>query len=255
MAENEKKEEKIEDVKEVKKEEVNKTENKTAEFKKVAPSKENVKTTNQQKQTSKATKAKVATKEKGAKRAMLLRILAVVIVLLAIISLIYVALPSPAKVLQQALRDMQIGNFERVKEYLDFDELVNIPVLSFDNRDDKQDIQKLFFNELEFNIKSVKNEGDTAKIEVEITNKNFKTIMQNYTKNVMQKLFSNDDTNTEDILIEQLKNKEIDKVTSKQTVTVQKQDGEWKVVVDENLRNAIFPGLTEVLDSVTSSAS
>ena len=49
-----------------------------------------------------------------------------------------------------------------------------------------------------------------------------------------------------------LRNEDIDKVTTKETVTVQKQDGKWKIVVDQNLRNAIFPGLTEAIDSIAS---
>ena len=183
---------------------------------------------------------------------MALRILAVIIILLAIISLIYVALPSPAKVLQQGLKDLQTGNFERAKEYLDFDELVNIPVLSFENNENKQEIQKLFFDQLEFSIKKVEKGEDIATIEVEIINKNFKTIMQNTTKELTQKFFNNEDADQKNILIEQLKNENIDKVTTKETVTVQKQDGKWKIVVDQNLRNAIFPGLTEAIDSIAS---
>ena len=253
MAENEKNQEKIKEVKqeEPKKEEQKKeNETKTAEFKKVTPSKETAKTTNTPKQ--KATTTKVKTKEKESKRTMALRILAVIIILLAIISLIYVALPSPAKVLQQGLKDLQTGNFERAKEYLDFDELVNIPVLSFENNENKQEIQKLFFDQLEFSIKKVEKGEDIATIEVEIINKNFKTIMQNTTKELTQKFFNNEDADQKNILIEQLKNEAIDKVTTKETITVQKQDGKWKIVVDEKLRNAIFPGLTEAIDSIAS---
>ncbi len=76
--------------------------------------------------------------------------------------------------------------------------------------------------------------------------------MQNTTKELTQKFFNNEDADQKNILIEQLKNEDIDKVTTKETVTVQKQDGKWKIVVDQNLRNAIFPGLTEAIDSIAS---
>ena len=76
--------------------------------------------------------------------------------------------------------------------------------------------------------------------------------MQNTTKELTQKFFNNEDADQKNILIEQLKNENIDKVTTKETVTVQKQDGKWKIVVDQNLRNAIFPGLTEAIDSMAS---
>ena len=49
-------------------------------------------------------------------------------------------------------------------------------------------------------------------------------------------------------LKDEINNKEISPLTTTQTITVQKQDGKWKVMADENLRNAIFPGLSEAVN-------
>ncbi len=50
-------------------------------------------------------------------------------------------------------------------------------------------------------------------------------------------------------LMEELKNKEVGQTTTtKKEITIRKEKGKWKVVVDENLQNAIFPGLSEAVN-------
>ena len=51
--------------------------------------------------------------------------------------------------------------------------------------------------------------------------------------------------------LEELQKEDIPTVTTTKEITVQKQDGKWKVVADDNLKEAIFPGLQESLDAVT----
>ena len=196
--------------------------------------------------------------KKGKKRGVLARTIAIIIVLCIVIGLIYFALPSPARVLEQMLRDLKTGNFQQVQQYVDYKELADIPALGTDeeNTEDKviSENDKLFYEDLQWSIKNIEKNGNEAKRELEITNKNYKTIFQNYTKKVIQKLFNNESTSEEEMekyLMEEFKNENIDQITTTQTVTVQKQDGKWKVVVDENLRNAIYPGLTEAIEALT----
>ena len=197
-------------------------------------------------------------KEKGKKRGILARTIAVIIVLCLVIGLIYLALPSPARVLEQMLRDLKAGNFEQAQQYVDYKQLSDIPALGASEENTENEAvnenDKLFYENLQWKIKNIEKNGDEAKIEVEITNKNYKTIFQNYTKKIIQKLFNNESTSTEEMeqyLIEEFKNENVDQVTTTQTITVQKQDGKWKVVVDESLRNAIYPGLTEAIEALT----
>lgn len=210
------------------------------------------------KQKVKKEKAPKKPKEKGKKRGILARTIAVILVLCIVIGLIYLALPSPARVLEQCLRDLKAGNFEQVQQYVDYKELADIPALGGNEEKAENEAvnenEKLFYEDLQWCIKKIEKNGDEAKIEVEITNKNYKTIFQNYTKKVIQKLFNNESTSEEEMeqyLIEEFKNKNVDQVTTTQTITVQKQDGKWKVVVDENLRNAIYPGLAEAIETLT----
>ena len=190
-------------------------------------------------------------KEKNKKGGIIARTIAVILVLCIVIGLIYIALPSPARVLEQCLRDLKAGNFEQAQQYIDYKELSDVPAL---RTQENTENDKLLYEDLQWNIKKIEKNSNETKIDVEITNKNYKTIFQNYTKKLIQKLFNNESTSNEEMeqyLIEEFKNQNVDKVTTEQTITVQKQDGKWKVVVDENLRNAIYPGLTEAIETLT----
>ena len=57
----------------------------------------------------------------------------------------------------------------------------------------------------------------------------------------------------EQYLLDEFKNESIDKVTTTQTITLKKQDGKWKVKVDDNLRNAVYPGLEETMNELNNS--
>ena len=79
---------------------------------------------------------------------------------------------------------------------------------------------------------------------------NFKIIVENAAKKLLQKYFSSEDAEIEEILLEELQKEDIPTVTTTKEITVQKQDGKWKVVADDNLKEVIFPGLQESLDAV-----
>ena len=232
MADNDEKEVKNIDVKEA---EVNKT----VDSKKV--------------KNEKATETKNV-KEKGKKRKILARFVSVIVVLAIVIGIIFVALPSPARALEEMFRDLKAGKIEDVSKYVDYKELSNIPALeNTDNSNEENTVdenEKLLFEDLQWNIKKIEKNDDEAKIEVEITNKNYKNVFQNFTKKVVQMVLNNEnpsDEKTEQYLIEELKNKDVGQLTSTQEITVKKQDGSWKVLVDDNLKNGIFPGLSEAL--------
>lgn len=239
-------------------EKANKEEKKFEQVKKA--DKDKIKKEKVQKVKKDKEKVKKEPKEKGKKSSIAIRIIAIIIILCLVIGLIYLALPSPARVLEQMLRDLKAGNFSNVAQYIDYKELSNLPVLG--NKEDAEnnaetsnidEEEKLFYEDLQWNIKEIEKNGTEAKIETEITNKNYKTIFQNYTKKIIQKLFNNENPSTEEMekaLIEEFKDENVDKVTTTQTITVQKQDGKWKVVVDDNLKNAIYPGLAEAVEAI-----
>lgn len=271
MAENEEKKnlQENEEQKNTENNEVNevKTEKEEAKFTQVKPSektekKEEKKTTenNQAKKPTKTKEEKTKNekvkkekpiKEKGKKRNIFARIVAIIILLAIVIGIIVIALPSPARALEEMFRDLKAGKMSDIDKYVDYNSLIDIPALGNLEGADSTDNDKILYEDLKWNIKKIEKNEEEAKIEVEITNKNYKNIFQNFTKKVVQKILNNEKPSDEEAgqyLMEELKNKEVGQTTTTQEITIRKEKGKWKVVVDENLQNAIFPGLSEAVN-------
>lgn len=230
-----------------KKEEKKSTENNQA--KKPTKTKEE-KTKNEKVKKEKVKKEKPV-KEKGKKRNIFARIVAIIIILAIVIGIIVIALPSPARALEEMFRDLKAGKMSDIDKYVDYNSLIDIPALGNLEGADSADNDKILYEDLQWNIKKIEKNEEEAKIEVEITNKNYKNIFQNFTKKVVQKILNNEKPSDEEAgqyLMEELKNKEVGQTTTTQEITIRKEEGKWKVVVDENLQNAIFPGLSEAVN-------
>lgn len=271
MAENEEKKnlQENEEQKNTENNEINevKTEKEEAKFTQVKPSektekKEEKKSTenNQAKKPTKTKEEKTKNekvkkekpvKEKGKKRNIFARIVAIIIILAIVIGIIVIALPSPARALEEMFRDLKAGKMSDIDKYVDYNSLIDIPALGNLEGADSADNDKILYEDLQWNIKKIEKNEEEAKIEVEITNKNYKNIFQNFTKKVVQKILNNEKPSDEEAgqyLMEELKNKEVGQKTTTQEITIRKEEGKWKVVVDENLQNAIFPGLSEAVN-------
>ena len=170
-------------------------------------------------------------------------------------------MPSPEKALNSMLQDLKNGNFEDVKKYVDYSELTSIPGTGSQESDEDGEIpaeqaekEKLLYEALEWNIKSTKKEGNVATIEIEVTNKDYKEIYKNYIQEVFSRLLTNEnmsDEEGESYLIEQLRRDDIGMATTTQTITLEKQDENWIVKVDDNLKNLIYPGMQEAMNSIS----
>ena len=231
MAENEEKKnlQENEEQKNTENNEVNevKTEKEEAKFTQVKPSektekKEEKKTTenNQAKKPTKTKEEKTKNekvkkekpvKEKGKKRNIFARIVAIIIILAIVIGIIVIALPSPARALEEMFRDLKAGKMSDIDKYVDYNSLIDIPALGNLEGADSADNDKILYEDLQWNIKKIEKNEEEAKIEVEITNKNYKNIFQNFTKKVVQKILNNEKPSDEEAgqyLMEELKNKE-----------------------------------------------
>lgn len=164
-----------------------------------------------------------------------------VVLVIAILVCVFVMSDSPKKAVETMLSDLKSGNYSE-------------EMLSDALQDDfDKDAQKLFFDKLEWKILNVKEEGDRATIEVEITNKDFKTIIGNYMQKVLKMAFSGQNVEQEEVtnyLIEELKNDEIQTVTSSQAIVVEKKDGKWEATEENNdFANILLPGFNEAISA------
>ncbi len=213
------------------------------ETKQVEKTEEKKVTTETKKETPKTTTKKVETKGVNNKKSnnliIIIAIAAAVVAVIATIIAMSTGNNSPKKAVEDELKQLKTGAYAQ--------ELLSGFVQEEDGFN--TEAQKLLFEKLEWKILSEKEEGETATVEVEITNKDFKAIMGNYMQKALKaamtgKTTENDMTN---YLMEELRNEEIGTVTQTQSITLEKKDGKWEVVEDDNFVNSVLPGLYERL--------
>lgn len=177
-------------------------------------------------------------------------ILTVVIVLaiVALLTVLIVTSSDPKKSVDGFLTNLKAGDFEKAQEFATGDNLL-------EDQEYSEETQKLLFDKISWKVKKVTAENDKAKVEIEITNKDFEVIVQN----CMKKLLSNfkavlegnvSEKSIEKYFIEELKSDNAQMKTETKTIELQKQDGKWKVVVNNELANSLLPGLQESVNSI-----
>lgn len=231
-------------------------EKKVAEVKKEEPKFEKV----SKKEADKINKTKNKEKNKNTKTDQKKKWIPTAIVAIAVIAIIaaltvmIVVSSDPKKSLDGLLTNLRSGNFEKAQEYLSGDE-TELTDTSLD-----EEAQKLLFEKLSWNIKKVTQEKDKATIVVEIRNKDFQTVVNNYAKralNAAKEAIGSG--NTENIseqdfqqyFLEELKNEEIQTTTNEKTINAVKVDNKWKIVSDDDLVSAILPGLEEAINTLS----
>lgn len=145
--------------------------------------------------------------------------------------------------------------FGKVNEYTNYDELRKISEENESNimSNESEENQKLLYEALEWNIQSITVGEDVATAVVEVTNKDFNEIVTSYMEKVFQEWFLQgnlDEAKAQEYFIEELKSQDIPSKTQEANITLQKENGKWKVKVDSNLRKAIYPGLVEFVESI-----
>ena len=185
---------------------------------------------------------------------MVVRILVIAIILLLIIALIYLAMKTPEKALTSMLKDLKSGDIEGVNQYVNFEEISLKSALDMTESEEFSEKDKAFYESLEWDVKSVKKENDTATIEIEATNKDYETIFKNYIQSMFQKFINNENVSGDEelqLLLDELNKDTIGTRTVTENVTLTKVDGKWKITVDDNLMQVIYPGLEEGINSIS----
>ena len=203
-------------------------------------------------QKEKTTKTKKDNKNINIKNSYVAGIILVILVIIAIIVAVSMLQKTPEKSINEMLTSLKAGDIETASKYFDYENLMNISGLT--NKDNMDtEAQKLFFDRLEWNIKNVNIENDTANVEVEVTNKDFKTIIGNYMQKALKAVFSGNDLSNsqmESYLKEELQSETAPVTTVTKTIQLTKQDNEWKVNEKDDFTDLILPGLRETINSL-----
>lgn len=176
------------------------------------------------------------------------------IIVLTIVTALLLLPETPEKTVEGMLNSLKNADFEGVNKYTNYDQIIEQSEL-LQNAEADEEMQALLFNQLNWKILNVSKEEENANVEIEITNKDFDKIISNYTQEALKIAFSGESFTEEEQkakLKEQLENQEIGAKTVTTTIQLMKQEGKWRIQVEEDLINALLPGLQEALNSLNS---
>lgn len=174
----------------------------------------------------------------------------IVLAIVAVLTVLIVTSSDPKKSVDGFLTNLKSGDFAKAQEFVVGDKIL-------ENQQYTEDTQKLLFDKISWKVKKTTTENDKASVEVEITNKDFAKITENSMKKILSNLkaktvlqgnISNNDI--EKYFEEELKNDNVQMKTETRTIELQKQDGKWKVVANEELENTLLPGLQDPVNNI-----
>lgn len=221
-------------------EEVKKEEKKVADKKATEVKKEEKKPADKKvKETKKEAKSKDG---KKSNKVAIVGAVIVVVALVVVLAGMFLMPETPTKVVENTLSDLKTGAYAQ--------NMLSGLLQGEDNFN--AEAQKLLFEKLDWKVLEEKVEGDKATVEVEITNKDFKTIIGNYMQKALKAAFGGQNISEEEMtnyLMEELRNEEVQTVTNQNTITLEKKDGKWEVAEEDNFVNAVLPGLYEAINA------
>ncbi|MGN1297697.1 MAG: hypothetical protein ACI4VH_04655 [Clostridia bacterium] len=238
------KEEKARETKETE----NKKEDKKVETKPVDTKKTENKKEEKKKFEVKTNQTKKTTNKKAPWAATVITVLAVLVVV-ALLTYMIVTSSDPKKTVDGFLTNLKAGDFAKAQEFVSGSE----ELLSDEDFDDET--KALLFDKLSWKVTKVTKEENEATVEIEVTNKDFDTIISNCMKKLLEdfKVILNGgsvEQNMDKYFTEELKNEQVETTTVTKTIQLVKEDKTWKVVSNDELIDALLPGLQEAINEV-----
>ena len=195
-------------------------------------------------------KAKVK-KEKKSKKWLLVVVLLIILIILALMVL-YASL-TPRSSVNNLFTNLKNGNKFMANLNINYDELISVLDTSIvsANGSSMSDLEKECFNELSWEITGESVENQTATVTATITTKNFRQVLLNWIEKISEVLENQDDISTEQnlqLLNESLVQDNVDTRTNEVTISLERKGLTWKVNINDEFIDAIYPGLNQVLD-------
>lgn len=211
-----------------------KSESKKEDTKKVKKDTKNVET--------KKKSTTVKGENKKTNKATTVAIAIIVIVLVALLAYIILMADSPKKAVE--------AMFQEAKSTIEDNTIIS-NMLAEENIG--EDVKEAIFGNLSWKIINENQEGDTGTVETEVTNKDFKTIMNNFKETIVKAAFSGesiDEAKTQEYLLKEINNEEVQNVTNTYSIMVKKVDGKWQVSEENDIVDILLPGFNESVESL-----
>lgn len=140
--------------------------------------------------------------------------------------------PGPKEVLQQFFEAQKAGNYEEAYQLISNDDK-SVKSLAEYKKELEEPFVKALIGQISYRIVSVEVNGNTAKAIVEITGPDIASLMADIMAGAFSAAFggkSDEEINKE--LAEKWANKKLPPVTKRETFTLVKENGEWKVFLN-----------------------
>ncbi len=106
---------------------------------------------------------------------------------------------------------------------------------------------------MEWTVESIEVEDNQATLIIEMTNKDFKTILTEWMKKIVKEKESQNII-TNELALQRLKeivsDESIQTKTVLKKVKIGKDEDSWKITVDNDLRDLVFPGIDSVVSAI-----
>ena len=166
----------------------------------------------------------------------------------------------PKKIINTAFSDLKTANIEDANKYINYNQLI----YSLDGMLAKEDdneinsaIKKELFTNIEWEVLDVETKNNNAVVTVEMTNKDYIKVITNWMKKMIGEKARGEEI-TDELLLQNLEAtlaETTDTKTETKKVTLFKEKGKWKIIVDEELRNLIYPGIENVATTLNKEIS
>ena len=198
-------------------------------------------------------KSKTKKVKSPSKKGRTIAISIILICLVAIILGVLLFMKTPYYALIKAFNAMKSEDINTINKYVSYDSLMDSIVGNLNVGEEMSEFEKNCFSDFSFKINTVKVEGDTAIINIDTTNKNFRNAITKWSQSIYQKFINGEEISNEEgikLLNSCLKDSSIGTITTNKDITLKKVEEKWIINVDDNLKDAIFPGISEVVNSI-----
>ena len=190
-------------------------------------------------------------KEKKSKKWIIVVVLLVILIILAVLVL-YTSI-TPRDSVNNLFTNLKNGNKFMASLNIDYDNLISVldSTIVQQNGSEMSNLERECFNELSWEITGESVENNTATVTATVTTKSFRQVLLNWIEKISEVLENQDDISTEQnlqLLEESLTEEDVGTTQTEVTINLERKGFTWKVIIDEDFIDAIFPGLNQVLD-------
>ena len=187
-------------------------------------------------------------KEKRSKKWIVIVVL--LLILIALVLLVAYTSITPRMAVNNTFTNLKNGKVSNWN--INYDELINVLDAGIRQGNGKMtELEQNCFNSIEWSITGESVENQTATVNVEVTTKNFRQVLLNWIEKISVKLETQEDISNEEniaLLAESVKQDNVETITTVATLNLERKGFTWKIIIDENLIDAIYPGLNQVLE-------